>query len=226
MDPGEVGVSGKLGLSGEIVQGGLKVLYARPVLQTFLKIEVPRRAVGMVDRNDQGARPGETGGQPTKRADTGAETMAGHDYRKGPARNPGTVQNLGAVEDAVLAMEIVRRQPRTDTRGRRTSRARDAPREWSEREILRALRQRSGRPEGRTPLPIDVSSLVSNTDRTGVDVGGRTNGRVHEPVRSNAGLRPAQGMGEPAGRTPCVHPMASASRRVNLMRSHIFVYYL
>ena len=153
----------------------------------------------MVDRNDQGARPGETGGQPAKRADTGAETMAGHDYRKGPARHPGH-----RPEPRCRRRRRSRhgkssgRRPRTDTRGRRTSRARDAPREWSEREILRALRQRSGRPEGRTPLPIDVSSLVSNTNRIGVDVRGRTNGRVHEPVRSNAGLRPAHGMGEPA----------------------------
>ena len=49
IDPGQVRVSGKFGLIHEIVQGGLHVLHARPMLQTFLKIVVPRRAVGMVD---------------------------------------------------------------------------------------------------------------------------------------------------------------------------------
>ena len=74
------------------------------MFKAFLKVEVPRRAVRVVDRNDECTRLGKARGQPAERADIAAEAMAREDHGKRPLRHPGTVENRGAEKDGVLAV--------------------------------------------------------------------------------------------------------------------------
>ena len=103
IDPREIRMGGKIRLGGEPVERGPEVLCPRPVLQTFLEVVVPSRAVRMVHGKDERACFGQARGEPAERTDVAAEAVARQDHGERPLRHPGVFENRSTVKHGILA---------------------------------------------------------------------------------------------------------------------------
>ena len=187
IDPREIRMGGEIRAGGEPVERDPEVLCPRPVLQSFLEVEVPPRAVRMIHGKYERTRLGQARREPAECADMAAEAVARQDHGETPLRHPGVFENRGSAKHGVLtegdgppaalggipepAGHLPPVMLRGDDQAAKPRRFRGGS--------LGGQQQDCGRGQvlhRSSPMPI----------RIGHKIGARTTGRVLEPVRGRA----------------------------------------